>query len=224
MGWAELRDEFKGSEPSVTRYVETVVRAAIVRGVAVGGESIRQEHVATRLEVSRTPIREAFQRLERQGLLRLVPNRGAVVVEMSPDDAEQIFLMRSILEPFALDRAFDLLSHRDLGEAEDFIVESESATDLQRVAELNWDFHSTLYKPASQQLVVATLKTLHLSAGRYEFLGRSVLSRPEQSVAEHRLLLAACRAGDRTHALDLLTSHINQAAAGLVQLMKETGH
>ncbi|NOX31132.1 MAG: GntR family transcriptional regulator, partial [Actinobacteria bacterium] len=163
MGWAELRDEFQGFEPSATQYVETVVRAAIVRGVAVGGESIRQEHVAMRLDVSRTPIREAFQRLERQGLLRLVPNRGAVVVETSADHAEQIFLMRSVLEPLALDRVFDQLSNRDLGEAEDFIVESERSTDLQRVAELNWDFHSTLYKPASQQLVVATLETLHLT-------------------------------------------------------------
>jgi DNA-binding GntR family transcriptional regulator len=81
------------------------VKDRILYGTYRGGELISEGDVATDLEMSRTPVREAFLRLESEGLLRLYPQRGALVIPVSPEEVRQVLEARSVLEEFAVRKA-----------------------------------------------------------------------------------------------------------------------
>jgi len=116
------------------------VRSAILSGDVSGGERLRQNHVAEALNVSRTPVREAFQRLEGEAFLQMTPWREVIVSSLSVGEAEELFATRAALEPLALERAFSSLTKRDLGEAGDILDANQVEQDPLRLAGLNWEF------------------------------------------------------------------------------------
>src|SRR5690348_10896665 len=84
---------------SLTSAVAETLRERIVRGEIKEGEQLRQDAIATELAVSRIPVREALRQLEAEGLITIVPHRGAVVSLLSTEEIEEIFEMRAVLEP-----------------------------------------------------------------------------------------------------------------------------
>ena len=85
--------------------VANKLRDQIIRGEIAEGTQLRQDAIATQYQVSKIPVREALRQLEAEGLVTIVPNRGAVVPALSPDDIEELFSIRSLLEPEVLKRS-----------------------------------------------------------------------------------------------------------------------
>src|SRR6187397_2530431 len=96
-----------------------VLRDLILTGDLEPGSRLGEADLATRLQVSRTPIREALPRLAAEGLVELIPNRGARVVSWSTEDLEQIFEIRLRLEPYAVSLAVPRLTDDDLDELQE---------------------------------------------------------------------------------------------------------
>lgn len=204
---------------SSPEWVADQLRKRILSGIYTGGTALRQEDLAAELGVSRMPVREALRQLAAEGLLILYPHKGAVVTELSADELEEIYLMRSVLESLALRLSLPNLGKGQLGQAEDALDQAEAQTDGARLSELNWAFHSALYAPAQRPRLLSSIQNLHLNVDRYMRLTLTALHHREQSNREHRKLLAACRKKDGEKACALLEQHILEAGQRLVRFL-----
>src|SRR5215831_18505414 len=103
---------------SLPSAVADKLREQIIRGEIPEGAQLRQDAIAAQYQVSRIPVREALRQLDAEGLIAIVPNRGAIVPALSPDDIEEIFSIRALLEPEVLKRSIPHLTQEDLAEAD----------------------------------------------------------------------------------------------------------
>src|ERR1700726_1444937 len=115
---------------SLPSAVADKLREQIIRGEIPEGAQLRQDAIATQYQVSRIPVREALRQLDAEGLITIVPNRGAVVPELSPDDIEELFSIRALLEPEVLKLSIPRLTQADFAEAE--AVLNKYIGELQR--------------------------------------------------------------------------------------------
>lgn len=206
--------------------VDTVQRAfmnEMLGGQIEPGTWIRQDEVADRLGVSKIPVREALQRLAAIGLVRFETNRGAVVPELSADDALENYTLRRTIEPELLRRAVPRSTIVDLAEAELALVAGESS-DLadpvgSSITESNWRFHRALYRASGWERGLAMVEVLHASVAPYVVLYTQDLDGGEDSDAEHRALLASCRSGDVDAAVDQLLGHLDGASNALIDFL-----
>ncbi len=188
------------------------LRAAIAEGRLKPGERIRELALAARLSISRTPIREAMQRLARDGLIQLDARNGAKVTELSLEAIQELYDLREILEGSAARFAAQGATANDLQRLDAVLAkEAEHADDSAVLAKLNKRFHQTLCEAANNRFLssaVATFSTTLL------LLGPTTLAagqRADESQAEHRAIVAAIKAGDADEAERLMRGHIRRA-------------
>ncbi len=198
---------------TATEFVEATLKQAILAGALPPGTPLRQEELATRFAMSRMPIREALRQLEAQGLVDFEPHRGAIVVEITLQDAADNFAIRGALEPQALRLSLPHLGPADFALAEELIAEIDGERDPARMGELNRRFHMTLYAAAGLPRLLALTEQHLVAADRY--LRFHLATDGDMGQAEHRALLAACRAGDEAEATAVLARHLGRAEAGL---------
>ena len=131
---------------SLTSAVADKLRDQIIRGEIAEGSQLRQDAIASRYQVSRIPVREALRQLEAEGLIAIVPNRGAIVPVLAPEDVEELFTIRALLEPELLKLSIPKLTQADFSQAESilrkFETELRSEGHVATWGRLNWQFHS----------------------------------------------------------------------------------
>jgi len=196
---------------STTTTVTNAIRELILGGDVQPGAPLRQDYLASRLSVSRTPLRHALRALVAEGLVQYDDFRGAHVALIEPSDVADVFEMRLALEPMALASAFPVLSKIDLARAEIAIDAAETALAGLAQARLNWDFHSALYVPCGRTALLDVIDTLNRSGARAEIIAASIVERPDKSACEHLALLKACRDGALGDARNILTQHLAAA-------------
>lgn len=129
----------------------------ILDGRLEGGRLISEGEVAEALELSRTPVREAFLRLSAEGLLRLYPKRGALIVPVSPDEVHDIAEARIFLERHAVAKVVAAGTHRDVAAKMRTILDEQRAVSLpehtSRFTQLDREFHATLVGAAGNALL-----------------------------------------------------------------------
>ena len=203
--------------------VYTRLRADILGGVHPSGARIGEAELAEATGSSRTPVREALRRLEVEGLVEILPHRGARVPGWTSDDLEEIYDLRMLLEGAAARRAADRIESKDtdrLAELCDLIEEAAEPgdrQDLDRVAELNAEFHGIVRAAAASARLVAMLNTvtqLPLVMRTFHRYSPDDLGR---SFAHHRELVAALGAGDGTWAESVTRAHVLAAKAVLLR-------
>lgn len=114
----KIADEMQPRTMAARDWVFQVIRTAIVRGVLPGGMPLRQDEISAALSVSHIPVREAFRQLEAQGLVRIYPNRGAVVTKLSKEEIANIMDTRIMLELGAIRAALPHITPETLNEAQ----------------------------------------------------------------------------------------------------------
>jgi DNA-binding GntR family transcriptional regulator len=188
--------------------IADALRSAILQGKLRSGQALRQDEIAAEFNVSKIPVREALVQLQAEGLVDLIPGRGALVSHLSIDEIAEIYTIRRALEPLALERAIPNATRADFLKAEHILDEIDHVEDLMLWAELNWEFHAALYRPADMPLLEQTVQTLHNNAVRYlilNYLDRAYL---EVSQNQHRELLALCRQQEIALACEKLRLHL----------------
>lgn len=212
------------SQSSPTTSNQTIadaLRDEILRGKLQGGQPLRQDEIAAQFGVSKIPVREALVQLKAEGLVNLYPNRGAFVSELSAAEADEIYVMRIALETAALARAIPSLTVADLKHAEKVLDAIDQEENIAKWGELNWEFHATLYAPASLPRLMDTIKTLHVNIARYLVLYLAGMAYQKKSQKEHRAILAACRNGDIEKAVTVLEGHLRGASEHLVAYLNK---
>ncbi len=197
---------------NVEDQVYDALREAILSGHFSGGERLTQAELAARLSTSRIPVRDALKRLEVDGLVD-VDERGICrVVEFSPEDLDETYGLRAMLEPRAGSLAVPKLDEEEiqyLHMLADQMVVAARAGDQARYVELNRSFHWTLYEASGWRRLVRIIKTLW--AGRPPLTPMMVSGQLKRSLAEHRGILAAIDARDPQAVEDKLRRHIQAA-------------
>lgn len=210
---------------SLTSAVADKLRDQIIRGEIAEGTQLRQDAIATQYQVSRIPVREALRQLDAEGLIAIVPNRGAVVPALSPDDIEELFAIRSLLEPEVLKLSIPHLTRSDFDEAEailkKYVNELNREDHVSGWGRLNWQFHSTLYSRANQPRFMAIIRNVNNSGERYTRLQLYLTHGIQRANEEHHKILELCRQRDVAAACKLLREHIEYAGQSLKQVVRE---
>jgi DNA-binding GntR family transcriptional regulator len=191
------------------------LRESILSGELSGGVQLKQEELATKFNVSMSALREALKSLEAEGLVKFYPNRGAVVSELSAEEAQEIFDIRLYLELGAMELAIPNLTEADFAAAEEILQKTDAESHGTLWGSLNWQFHETLYQAANRPKLLLLIQNMHNNVERYMRLYLSTLHYQEKSQKEHRLLLDACIRRDVKAAQKILRKHMNDAKKNL---------
>ena len=190
---------------SKTDMVAALIRELIITGELTAGQQLRQRDLAQRFGVSQTPVREAMRRLESEGLVIGDTHRGFTVV--TPDDGpvEENFQIRAALESLGASLAARKIDEAGLAELERLNERMRALADGDpRYAELNREFHFTLYQYSRSPLLMSLMRLLWASLHG----GPRVLRTHAESARQHDAILDALRAGDADAASALTQQHI----------------
>lgn len=191
------------------RIVEEL-HALIFSGELQRGSWLRQEELAQRFDTSITPVREALRLLESQGLVIGEAHRGARIAAIDEDDLKATYLMRRLVEPYAVRRATQRISRRDLARAQELnqrMAAAGAAGDHWGVREANRGFHFAFYERCGVPSLPERIKGLWL-VFPWDIALMKVDDRWRASCAEHERLLAAIRDGDADAADEVTATHI----------------
>lgn len=200
------------------------IRDGILHGTYAEGEPLRQDALADELGVSRIPIREALRQLEAEGLVTFSPHRGAIVSSLSLAEIEEVFELRSTIEPDLLRRAMPRLTSYQLDQADDVLdryAQALRSGDVAQWGELNWQFHSTLYAPAERVVTMGIVQRLHQQSDRYLRMQLALTHGETRANEEHRAIAAAARDSDVKRACALMREHIAGAGRSLLAFLEE---
>ena len=202
------------------------IREDILNGIYKENDELRENTIGKELGVSRTPVREALRQLELEGLVTIIPNRGAYVTGISHKDVWDIYVIRSMLEGLCARWAAEHIKEAQLDELEEtillseFQMKKESGFSAEQVAALDSRFHSILYEASGSRILSHVLTDFH----NYVQTARtsSVVSedRARKSIREHRQILRAIRDRDGEMAEHLANEHIMH----VMQNLKKQGY
>ena len=206
---------------NLTQQAFNHIRDEIIRG-KLEGQHLTENYFAERFGISKSPIREALNRLESEGLITIIPRRGAFVVELSEHDIEEIFELRDALEVLAVKDAVltDKLVDR-MRSAVTSAREFQRKKDKVNYIRVDAAFHATLAEASANsrlrrilenmrnQMLIVRSKTFELSS--------------QSSVEEHREILAALEQNRRDVAADLMARHIQAVRARLLDFVRQSG-
>jgi DNA-binding GntR family transcriptional regulator len=210
---------------SLTSAVADKLRDQIIRGEIPEGAQLRQEAIATQYQVSRVPVREALRQLDAEGLISIVPNRGAIVPALSPADIEELFSIRALLEPEVLKVSIPHLTEDDFSEADavlrKYVNELRRDDHVSAWGRLNWQFHSILYSRANQPRFMGIIRNVNNNGERYTRLQLYLTHGMKRANEEHHQILEFCRQRDVAQACQLLRQHIQYAGESLKQALEQ---
>ena len=206
---------------SLEESVFLALEEEILSGKLKKGESLAENSLSARLGVSRTPLRGAMHRLDEEGLIEIVPNRGAVVIGIGDEELVDIYKIRIRLEGLASSEAAKRISEDDLKRLRDSVELSEfyiAKQDAEHLKELDSEFHNIIYKASGNRLLCKTLTELHRNIKFYRKRSLGVANRLEKSIAEHREILSAIESGDSEAADRVTSAHIEAALNNLLSV------
>lgn len=196
---------------SAPEMAAVALREAIVTGALQGGATIKQDDVARLLRISKAPIREALRELQADGLVQAVKNRGFIVTRMSSAEMDEMFRIRSALEPMAIELAMPMMTSRDIDKGAAFIAKMENLSDLSWMCDFNLNFHLSLYAPSEAGHLLKMIRHAHYVSHRYVHASYWAGHSAPASQDEHKAILEACRRRDAAQASRLLSRHIQLA-------------
>jgi DNA-binding GntR family transcriptional regulator len=212
-------------EADATARATRALRDLIMRGQLAPGRQLRQEELAVRFNISRSPLREALRSLEIEGFVRHAPNQGYFVVQLSAADLEQVYLMRRVLET-ELFRSSRRATPADIGSLRELNAEVASAADAGSISGMlasNRSFHFTMFGLSALEMVLRHVERLwHLS----ESYRATYLWLPEtrnRIVAEHDAMIEAIVAGDRRLLIRLADQHRQASQESVLSLIAQLG-
>jgi DNA-binding GntR family transcriptional regulator len=203
------------NDRSITGQIARALAHRIVTGVLAPGAPIRQDHVAEEFRASHVPVREAFRKLEAQGLVVSEPRRGVRVAPLNPATVMEVTEIRAALEVLALRHAAPKITEADLSAAGAAQSEGEASADISVWEAANRRFHRALVVPCAMPRLMASIDDLHQVSARFLFATWQELEWQPRSDDEHRVILARLRAGNVEGATTALEHHILVAGRAL---------
>jgi DNA-binding GntR family transcriptional regulator len=197
-------------------------RIILERRVLPGGK-LNEGDLAKALGISRTPVREAINRLEKEGLVEIFPQRGAFVVQFSEKDIFELFLIRENLEGLAAYLAAGKMNERQLAKLEACLQGFEepfSDQEIRRYAREDFKFHQSIIILSEGRRLINLVSTLHDYIRIFRLTTVGLSGRMKASLQEHRHLLEAFRKKDPEESEQRMREHIRHVRDGVMANIK----
>jgi DNA-binding GntR family transcriptional regulator len=207
---------------SLSRVVSEQIRGRILDGSLKPGERLVEDRLSSELGVSRVPVREALRSLSAEGLVTLLPRRGATVVEVTPEDVAELVEVRALLEGLNARLAAQRHDPEIVAQLRDTLERGNAAAEdgtAEVLARLNAEFHERLAEASRNSVLSEVMRGLRERTSiAFSINGRT---RAREDWQEHAGVLAAVIAGDGELAALLATRHVQNAAAAFAASMKQ---
>ncbi|NLY75741.1 MAG: GntR family transcriptional regulator [Firmicutes bacterium] len=200
------------------------LREAIISGHLRPGERLMEIQLAEEMGVSRTPVREAIRKLELEGLVVMLPRKGAYVAGLSLKDIVDVFEIRGALEGLAAELAAERINEAELEELERYLVkiaENIDKGDLEKVVATDTDFHSLLYKASRNQRLSQIINNLREQIQRFRTTSLSYPGRMKAALEEHRKIVEAISERNGELACKLAQEHIANAENSMMSMIQQ---
>ena len=205
---------------SLAEQIASTLAERIITGRIAPGERLLQEHLAVEFGASHVPVREAFRRLEAQGLAVVEPRKGVRAAPLDPLAVMEVAKMRAALEPLALREGAARLTSADLRRLDALIDAESSAQGIEALEKLNAQLHGALLEHCRMPYLLSSIADLHRISARHLFATWQKLDWQARSSDEHRRIVAALRAGSVQAACAALAAHIIEAGAALADALR----
>lgn len=203
--------------------VFNTLRKAILRGELKPGERLMEIQLANKLGVSRTPIREAIRKLELEGLVLMIPRKGAEVAQITEKNMQDVLEVRKALEELSVQLACERITPEQVEEmkvaAEEFRKVLKSG-DVTRIAEADVKFHDVIFAATNNQRLITLLNNLREQMYRFrvEYLKQKECY--PQLLEEHEELIALISGGEVDKACEIMGRHIDNQASTVSDVIR----
>ncbi len=220
----------KGIHTTINEYlplrdvVFQTLRQAILYGELKPGERLMEIHLAERLGVSRTPIREAIRKLELEGLVEMIPRRGAVVASITEKDLKDVLEVRRTLELLACDVACERITPElleELKEAKEEFGYLKETEDVNRLADADVRFHEIIYMATGNDRLISILNNLREQMYRYRLEYLKDKGSREQLDKEHQEIYLGIKNGDKETVSAAVCIHIDNQERAILAGLRE---
>ena len=201
--------------------IARILAERIIKGVLKPGEWIRQDTIAGEFNISHVPVREAFRRLESQGLVISEPRRGVKVMQLDEASIVEITRMRAVLETLAVRVAVPLIGEDDFAAADAAIARAHQAINIEEWESSNRAFHEAINRPSAMPRLLRSIEELHVARLRYMYATATSTDWDPQSQREHQQILDAMRRGDVERACAFIEQHVLESAEILILALRQ---
>ena len=203
--------------------VFNTLRRAILTGELKPGERLMEIHLANRLGVSRTPIREAIRKLELEGLVTMIPRRGAEVAQITEKSLQDVLEVRRALDALCAELACDRITAEgkvSLKKACDYFEEVTRTGDAVAIAEADVALHDIIVQATGNQRLVQLINNLSEQMYRYRFEYIKDESGHENLINEHRMIYESIMNGDKEKAAAAARLHIDNQERSIIRQIR----
>ncbi len=204
--------------------VFNTLRDAILKGELKPGERLMEMHLANKLGVSRTPIREAIRMLEQEGLAVTIPRKGAQVARMTEKDMEDVLEIRDALDELAVTKACEQMYPEAFDELEQARKEFERMTltgDVRKIVAADEAFHNVIYKAANNPKLENIVNNLREQMYRYRYEYIKDQQAFQQLVAEHQAITEGLKNKDKDAVRKTMRIHLDNQAEAVKAIIRE---
>ncbi|MDO5145578.1 MAG: GntR family transcriptional regulator [Eubacteriales bacterium] len=205
--------------------VFNTLRRAIITGEFAPGERLMEISLANRLGVSRTPVREAIRKLELEGLVIMIPRKGAQVAKITEKNLRDVIEIRSVLEEFAASLACERIDEQGmkrLREAHQQFVEAVEHDDILTIVEKDEQFHDAIFQSTCNDRLIPIINNLREQFYRYRMEYVKDIRQHNILVTEHEELLHAIFSHDSETARRIMHTHLINQQDAVIRAIQET--
>ena len=203
--------------------VFNTLRQAILRGELKPGERLMEIQLANKLGVSRTPIREAIRKLELEGLVLMIPRKGAEVAEITEKNLRDVLEVRCALEELAVQLACDRMDEegiKAMKEASAEFCNTLDSDDITRIAQADVALHDIIVQATGNQRLIQLVNNLSEQMYRYRFEYIKDFSQHERLVEEHKVIYESIVKKDKETASNMAKVHIDNQKKAIIRQIR----
>lgn len=210
---------------TIREVVYESLRKVIISGIINAGERIVEKEYAEKLNISRTPIREALKRLEMENLVEYLPRIGAVVKRISVEDVLEVYKIRHNLEVLATASAMDNITKEEIKEIEELLDLTEQKNmegDVEEVIRLSAEFNLMIYKASRMKKLAGMITRIDEYLQRFRDISISENERREKALKEHGNILKAIKEKNKEIIDELIKKHLQDSMEVVVAQVEES--
>jgi len=205
---------------SLSAKVFNILEENILSGKLQSGYNLIETKLSEELGVSRTPIREAIRQLELEGLVKVIPNKGAVVLGVSIQDIKDIYAIRTLIEGLAARWAAEKITPEEIAQLQESVDLLEFYTnrnDMQHLQQFDSRFHEIIYDACKSRPLKHTLTNFHHFIKKARTFSFNTPGRAKKALEEHKAILKAIINRDADTAEKLACEHVKNAGENFIE-------
>lgn len=199
------------------------LRNAIIKGIIPVGERINESVYAEKMNISRTPVREALRRIQEEGLVEYVPHYGVVVKKITIEDAVEIYQIRKALDILATQNAMKIMTEEQFDEMKALLEKSDAADargDYKEVIELSRQFNDMIYEFCRMPRLDVIVKRLRQYVMRFRDISLTENNRRRKALDEHWLLYQNMRQKNYEQVAIITSEHLDYSEKFILKEMR----